>query len=318
MRIHSGEKPFKCPQCDRAFSLKGNLVQHAKLHSGRKSYQCNDCNKLFLKKSYLDQHARIHSGERPHKCNQCDKAFSLKGNLVQHLKRHTGEKPFTCYECGKSFALKSALKEHDKLHGDDKPFVCRICSKAFRKKVYLVQHTRVHTGERPFDCNECGKAFSQRSILNQHKKRHLEKSFKCADCHKLFLKNIYIPVKNEKQGRLGPFKCSDCEKGLYIKSDFDESEIPDSEQSYSSSGLDQDFSGSDTMPHERKFIEMLKPSSSSGQGQLTEYSIMNLATKDHRHLTDPYYTHMHTEPGALGRHSTQKLTDIGYALNATL
>ena len=30
MRSHTGEKPFRCPDCNRAFSLKGNLRRHVK------------------------------------------------------------------------------------------------------------------------------------------------------------------------------------------------------------------------------------------------------------------------------------------------
>ncbi|XP_064107768.1 zinc finger protein 835-like [Macrobrachium nipponense] len=211
MRVHTGEKPFVCPHCNRAFSLKGNLAQHIKLHTDEKSYSCMQCNKLFLKKSYLVQHMRVHSGLKPHKCNLCSRAFNLKGNLVQHLKRHSGRKPFKCLECGKAFALKGALREHEKIHGGDKPFVCNVCSKAFNKKAYLTQHERTHTGERPFHCLECGKSFSQRSILNQHMKQHGERSYKCCQCHKIFLKKLSEINKAVKNNRFGGFKCNECE-----------------------------------------------------------------------------------------------------------
>ncbi|XP_066951945.1 gastrula zinc finger protein XlCGF57.1-like [Macrobrachium rosenbergii] len=211
MRVHTGEKPFVCPHCNRAFSLKGNLAQHIKLHTDEKSYSCMQCNKLFLKKSYLVQHMRVHSGLKPHKCNLCSRAFNLKGNLVQHLKRHSGRKPFKCLECGKAFALKGALREHEKIHGGEKPFVCNVCSKAFNKKAYLTQHERTHTGERPFHCLECGKSFSQRSILNQHMKQHGERSYKCCQCHKIFLKKLSEINKAVKNNRFGGFKCNECE-----------------------------------------------------------------------------------------------------------
>ena len=32
-KVHTGEKPFKCPACKRAFSQKGNLTKHLKLHA---------------------------------------------------------------------------------------------------------------------------------------------------------------------------------------------------------------------------------------------------------------------------------------------
>ena len=36
MRIHTGEKPYHCSQCDNAFSNKTNLIKHMRTHTGDK------------------------------------------------------------------------------------------------------------------------------------------------------------------------------------------------------------------------------------------------------------------------------------------
>ncbi|KAJ1159160.1 hypothetical protein NDU88_011829, partial [Pleurodeles waltl] len=47
-KIHTGEKPYQCTECEKAFSTNGNLKQHQKIHTGEKPYECTECNKAFI------------------------------------------------------------------------------------------------------------------------------------------------------------------------------------------------------------------------------------------------------------------------------
>uniref|UniRef100_A0AAZ3P1E9 C2H2-type domain-containing protein n=1 Tax=Oncorhynchus tshawytscha TaxID=74940 RepID=A0AAZ3P1E9_ONCTS len=83
--IHTGEKPYCCSQCHRAFSLRKNLKHHQRTHTGEKPYHCKDCGKQFRCNGKLTTHMRFHTGEKPFGCTLCRKKYRVLKNLKTHM-----------------------------------------------------------------------------------------------------------------------------------------------------------------------------------------------------------------------------------------
>lgn len=85
----SGEKPFKCDQCDFACIQSFDLVKHKYTHSGDKPYKCDLCTKQFTRPARLRDHMRTHTGEKPFMCEVCGKSFSVQTGLKSHMVRQS-------------------------------------------------------------------------------------------------------------------------------------------------------------------------------------------------------------------------------------
>uniref|UniRef100_A0A3B4UKR1 Zgc:66448 n=1 Tax=Seriola dumerili TaxID=41447 RepID=A0A3B4UKR1_SERDU len=181
---------FECAElCGKGFRFSSYLQQHLIIHTGKKPYKCPDCGKDFScgrnysRASALDAHRRCHEEK-----------------LVKSRNRSSGdsfhtEEPFYCSECKKSFNGHIALFNHQRWHAnhsDDsaKRFPCEECGKVFMTLTFYYRHQRMaHSDETPaksflhqvcqlqkksFECKDCGLKFSRASALHSHQLHHTD------------------------------------------------------------------------------------------------------------------------------------------------
>ena len=55
------------------------------MHTGEKPFICSVCNKAYARRSHLSVHYRVHTGERPFICEECGKDFTEKRFLNDHM-----------------------------------------------------------------------------------------------------------------------------------------------------------------------------------------------------------------------------------------
>ena len=188
---------LECSQCERRFKSTSHLTYHVRsVHTQERPYQCPDCQKSFHQLVKLKRHRLQHTGERPFSCEVCGKTFKTRYHMKEHRVIHLArDHHYGCSQCGRKFSDKNNLRRHWKtLHDSTSLLQCSECGLTCGSKFQYDSHlATAHPGPGHLSCPACGKRFKTKKDLDRHQLTHSKvKPFACLQCHKGFSRKDHL------------------------------------------------------------------------------------------------------------------------------
>lgn len=183
-------KNFMCIECGKRFTASDSLRIHMFSHTGERPYKCEQCDASYVQSGHLKRHVRTaHTRQSIYECQHpgCQKKFFDPSSLTIHMKIHSEVRKYQCTICPKVFKTSVVLKKHIKTHQDTKDFECHICSQMLSTNFCLQKHLKRHASSEKMDpCSANYDPNFSAKVKQRFVKKMEEKKFQCEFCMSKF------------------------------------------------------------------------------------------------------------------------------------
>ncbi|OWA50181.1 putative Zinc finger protein 143 [Hypsibius exemplaris] len=198
-KTHTGDnvvKRFRCTYKDCPFEgwYAEQVRRHImRVHTGEKPFKCNHegCTYASVTRHQRDYHMMAHTGYRPNKCPHPNCGYSTirPSDLRSHVAKHQDVRSHFCTWSGCTFrGAKSvaSLRAHVRLHTHPRrggsikapaqslQCLTEGCGFVAASKTTLYQHQRLHSGDNRFSCDRPGCEFRGARLITLERHKHRE------------------------------------------------------------------------------------------------------------------------------------------------